>query len=94
MNKREVKNEIHYCDSGSEHYCHLDAFYGKRVEEFAGNAGIDIAEKAKSTLNTIKARPSGDQLLAESLAYFEKEPERYQPYIENVLMEKLAIFNY
>ena len=62
----------------------------KGAEEFARVAGENAAEKAKSLLNTLKARWKGDKEATENLERFEEKPERYQFVLKDILKEKLA----
>ena len=62
----------------------------KGVEKFARVAGENAAEKAKSLLNTLKARWKGDKEATENLERFEEKPERYQFVLKDILKEKLA----
>jgi vacuolar-type H+-ATPase subunit I/STV1 len=68
----------------------LMPYVAKGAEEFARVAGEAAYNKAKSLLDTLKARLSGDKEATDSLTRFEEKPERYQPVVEDILKEKLA----
>src|SRR5436853_2618813 len=65
-------------------------FVSKGAEEFASKVGDAAYEKAKTLLTVFKQKWSGDKEATESLALFEKKPQRYQAVLEDILQEKLA----
>ncbi|WP_375494712.1 hypothetical protein [uncultured Nostoc sp.] len=70
----------------------LTPFVKKGAEEFAGAAGQDAYEKAKTIFEWLKVRWNGeeDQEALNVLKNFEKKPERYESILRDILQEKLA----
>jgi len=70
----------------------LTPFVKKGAGEFAGAAGQDAYEKAKTIFEWLKVRWNGeeDQEALDVLKNFEKKPERYQSILRDILQEKLA----
>lgn len=68
----------------------LTPYVKSGAEKFASEIGKDVAEKAKNLLNTLKTRFYGDKFAEGSLDRFEKDPEKYQSTLEDVLKEKLV----
>lgn len=68
----------------------LMPYVAKKAEKFIDLAGKGAYEKAKNLLATLKARWAGDKEATDQLAYFEQNPERYQPIIEDILEKRLA----
>lgn len=62
----------------------------KKAEEFIAIAGQAAYDKAKKLFATLKARWAGDKEATDQLAYFEKNPKRYQPAIEDILKDRLS----
>ena len=60
------------------------------AQEFAKSAGKEAYEKAKTLLNTLKARWAGDEEATDTVARFEEKPERYRPVLEGILEEKIT----
>jgi hypothetical protein len=65
-------------------------FLTKGAEEFASKVGDAAYEKAKTLLTVLKQKWAGDKEATESLALFEKKPQRYQAVLEDILQEKLV----
>ena len=68
----------------------LMPYVTKKAEKFIQIAGKAAYEKAKNILATLKTRWAGDKEATNQLAYFEQNPERYQPIIEDILEKRLA----
>ena len=66
----------------------LSPYLKKTVEEFAGEAGKKAFDKAGQLFSWIKSKVTGEA--ATTLTRFEKDPDRYQPFLEDVLSEQLA----
>ena len=64
-------------------------YVSKGAEEFARFAGEAAFKKAKSLIDTLKAKLSGDKEASEALSHFEEKPERYQQILKDILQEKL-----
>lgn len=62
----------------------------KGTEEFAGEAGKAVFEKAKHLFATLKAKMSKDSTAKEMLERFEQKPDVYQPAVVDKLKEKLT----
>lgn len=67
----------------------LAPYVKKGAETFASEIGKSAAEKAKSLLNTLRTRFSGDKYAEGSLERFEKDPDKYKSSLEDALKEKL-----
>lgn len=68
----------------------LMPYVAKAAEEFITHVGKDAYEKAKKLFATLKTRFAGDKEAIDQLAYFEKNPQRYESLIEDILEKKLA----
>jgi hypothetical protein len=68
----------------------LTPYLVKGADEFARAAGDVALEKAKGLLGVLKARWAGNESAASTLARYEAQPERYRPFVEDVLTEQLA----
>lgn len=62
----------------------------KGATAVAKAAGNVAAEKASAILQTLRDRLGSDTPASDTLKRFEKQPERYGPFVEDVLKEKLA----
>ncbi len=62
----------------------------KSTEEFAGEAGKAVFEKAKYIFATLKAKMSKDSTATDMLERFEQKPDVYQPVVVDILDEKLT----
>jgi hypothetical protein len=62
----------------------------KAMEEFAGEAGKTAFNKVAALFKVLKQRLTGDAAAEDTISRFEREPERYQPFLEDVLRDKLA----
>lgn len=60
------------------------------AQEFAKSAGKEAYEKVKAMFAAIRVRWSGDEEATGVLRRFEQDPERYAPFLEDVLRETLA----
>lgn len=58
--------------------------------EFAKSAGQGAYEKAKALFGTLRARWAGDEEATGTLGRFEGQPQRYRPFLEDILSEKLT----
>jgi hypothetical protein len=68
----------------------LVPYVKKAAEEFAGEAGTAVLQKVGHLLTRIRDRLFGDAAARDTVDRFEQSPERYRPYFEDVLKEKLA----
>ena len=66
----------------------LGPYLKKSLEEFAGEAGKKAFDKAGQLFSWIKGKVTGET--ATTLTRFEKDPDRYQPFLQDVLAEQLA----
>ena len=67
----------------------LTPYVKKAAEEFTGETGKAIAEKAGSLLAKLKSWWTGDEAATDTITRYEENPARYEPYLEDVLKEKL-----
>lgn len=65
----------------------LCPYLKKSAEEFAGEAGKKAFAKAGELFTWMKSKLTGEA--ATTLTRFEKDPDRYQPFFEDVLAEQL-----
>src|ERR1700676_5037413 len=63
-------------------------YVAKGGEEFAKEAGKAAFEKARTLLQTLKAKFATDMEASEALSNFEQKPARYQAVLDDVLKEK------
>jgi len=68
----------------------LIPYVAKKAEKFIDLAGQAAYNQAKKLFTTLKSRWAGDKEATDQLAYFEQNPERYQPIIEDILRKRLA----
>lgn len=61
----------------------------KAAQEFAGAAGKSAFEKAKGLFARLKNAFSKDPAAADTIARFEKEPERYEPFMQDIIRDKM-----
>jgi hypothetical protein len=62
----------------------------KAAESFAGEVGKAVFQKTTSLWSWIKAKFTKDDPGSDVLQRFEKAPEKYQGYLEDVLNERLS----
>lgn len=67
----------------------LIPYIKKASEEFAGEAGKAVFLKTGELLTRLKQYFTGDEAAGDTISRFEQNPERYQPFFEDVLKEKL-----
>ena len=65
----------------------LSPYVKKSVEAFAGEAGKLVFKKTEELFTWIKSKFTGEA--ASTLGRFEKDPERYAPFLEDILAEHL-----
>ncbi|TKK70363.1 hypothetical protein FC093_06345 [Ilyomonas limi] len=68
----------------------LVPFAKKAMEEFSGEAGKAVFNKISSVFSKVKSFFSHDAVASDTLARFENEPDKYKPFLEDVLKEQLA----
>ncbi|HTG45092.1 MAG TPA: hypothetical protein VK633_11235 [Verrucomicrobiae bacterium] len=61
----------------------------KAAEEFAGEIGKAVFEKTKSLMGWIKSKLANDLPASDVIKRFEDHPEKYAPFLEDVLREHL-----
>jgi hypothetical protein len=61
----------------------------KMTETFAGEAGKAVFTKASELLERLKTRFMNEPVASDVVRRFEKEPDRYQPMLRDVLSERL-----
>lgn len=61
----------------------------KAAESFAGEAGKTAYAKVGSLFAAIKRRFAGEVAANDTLARFEQSPERYRPFLQDVIAETL-----
>jgi hypothetical protein len=62
----------------------------KAAESFAGEVGKAVFEKTTALWDWIKSRFTKGEPSSDVFQRFEKAPEKYQPYLEDLLTEQLA----
>jgi hypothetical protein len=68
----------------------LVPYVKKAMEEFAGEAGKSAYAKVAGLFTVLKQRLVGDPAVQDTVARFEQQPERYKPFLEDVLKEKFT----
>ena len=68
----------------------LTPLAAKGAKALADTAGKVAADKAQEIMETLKRRWAGDAEAAGTLKRFEANPERYEPYLEDTLTEKIG----
>lgn len=67
----------------------LVPYVKEAAKEFAGEAGKTALQKVGTLFTMLKQRLGGDAAASDTLTRFEQSPERYQPFLEDVLKERL-----
>jgi len=67
----------------------LVPYVKKAAEEFAGEAGKAVFNKVGALFAVLKQHVGGDTAGRDTISRFEESPERYRPFLEDVLKEKL-----
>jgi hypothetical protein len=62
----------------------------KAGEEFGGQAGKVVFEGVRALFLKLKERWSGDTFAQQTVARFERDPDRYANYLEDLLVERLG----
>jgi hypothetical protein len=68
----------------------LVPYVQKAAESFAGKVGEAVYAKTTSLLNWLKTKFSKDEEGKGVIRRFEESPEKYQPFLEDVLRERLS----
>jgi hypothetical protein len=67
----------------------LTPYAKKATEEFAGEIGKAVFEKTKSLMGWIKAKFAHDPSMVDVVKRFEDDPDKYSPFLQDVLQERL-----
>lgn len=67
----------------------LTPFVKKAMEEFSGKAGDAVFDKTRELYHKLKAKFTGDDFADGTLKRFEKDPDKYAAYLEDVVQEQL-----
>jgi hypothetical protein len=67
----------------------LVPYVKKAMEEFSGEAGKAVFKTVGSLFTKVKTFFTGDSAATDTFDRFEKDPEKYKPFLEDVIKEKM-----